>query len=125
MEKNQRWGLTDAIKVYIDRHPELSDNHRRFLYSNASESLNLGLFAKRSKQLKELLGLAGNDLLRDSLSTKENATLASLEYLACQFVDHEDLDPCLAVKKAIETSYSYQMFAEKYLNGDALPPAKD
>lgn len=123
--KDERRKLTDAIKEYIDRHPELSDNQKKFLYCNASESLNLSLFAKRSKQLKALLGLSTNALLRDGLTLRENSCLASLEFLACQLIEHEDLDPCTAVKKAINTSYSHKMFAEKYLNNDSLPSAKD
>ena len=119
--KDERRKLTDAIKDYLDRHLELSDSKRKFMYCNASESLNLGLFAKRSKQLKTLLGLSSNALLRDGLTLRENSSLCSLEFLVCQIIDHEDLDPCLAVTKAIEMSYSHRMFAEKYLNQEALP----
>ena len=123
--KDERRKLTDAIKDYLDRHPELSDNKRKFMYSNASESLNLGIFAKRSKQLKALLGLSSNALLRDGLTSQENSSLGALEFLVCRLIDHEDLDPCLAVKKAIEMSYSHRMFAEKYLNQETLPAGEN
>lgn len=119
--KDERRKLTDAIKEYIERHPELSENQRKYLYSNASESLNIGIFAKRSRQLKALLGLSNHSLLRDGLSLSENSCLCVIEYLACQFIEHEDLDPCEAVKKAINSSYSHQRFAKKYLDNDSLP----
>lgn len=93
--------------------------------SQNSANIFLSLFAKRSKQLKALLGLSANALLRDGLTLRENAYLAAIEFLVCQLIEHEDLDPCAAVKKAIDTSYSYKMFAEKYLNNDSLPSAKE
>ena len=119
--KDDRRKLTDAIKEYINRHPELSENERKYLYSNASESLNLGIFAKRSKQLKALLGLSTRSPLRDALTLRENSCLAAIEFLACQYIEHEDLEPCTAVKKAIDASYSHQMFAKKYLDCNSLP----
>lgn len=121
--KDERRRLTDAIKDYITRHPELSKNKAKFLYLNASEALNLGLFGQRSKQLKALLGLSEYGTLRDGLTSQENGTLAALEFLACRFIDFEDLDPCLAVKKAIESSYTNQAFAQKYLDY-VLPQGK-
>lgn len=121
--KDERRRLTDAIKDYIARHPELSKNKAKFLYLNASEALNLGLFGQRSKQLKALLGLSEYGTLRDGLTSQENGTLAALEFLACRFIDFEDLDPCLAVKKAIESSYTNQVFAQKYLDY-VLPQGK-
>lgn len=33
--KRIRRRLTDAVKTYIDRHPELSENNRKWLYVNA------------------------------------------------------------------------------------------
>ena len=73
---------------------------------------------KTSKELKELLGLTSSQLLRDKLSKDENSYLTILEALACRFIDVEDLDPCEAVKKAIDSSYTNKMFAQKYLSGD-------
>ncbi len=114
--KDKRRCLTDSIKAYIERHPELPQNQQKFLYANSSEALNLGLFGQRSKQLKALLGLGKSGLLRDKLTSSENGTLSAIEFLACQLIEHEDLDPCLAVKKAIESSYSSKIFATKYLD---------
>ena len=108
--------MTDSIKAYIERHPELPQDKHKLLYINSSEALNLGVFGQRSKQLKALLGLGKSGLLRDRLTSCENGTLSAIEFLACQFIEHEDLDPCLAVKKAIESSYSNRIFAAKYLD---------
>lgn len=108
--------LTDAIQDYIARHPELSANKQKFMYSNVADAVNRGLFGLPSKQLKALLSLTSSQLLRDGLEKKEIHCLTAIEFLVVRYIDVEDLDPCLAVKKAIEASYTNQLFAEKYLS---------
>lgn len=81
--KEVRRELTDSIKEYIDRHPELSPNAIKFMYSNATETLNLGLFAKRTKRLKEVIGITPSSSIRDYLDSKEIICLKAVEYLAC------------------------------------------
>jgi len=112
--KEVRRELTDAIKDYIQRHPELSPNAVKFMYSNATESLNLGLFAKRTNKLKEVLGLSSSSCIRDYLDSKEIICLKAIEYLACQFIDMKDINPCEAIKQAIELSLTTKRFAPKY-----------
>lgn len=108
--------LTDAVQDYIARHPELSANKQKFMYSNVADAVNRGLFGLPSKQLKALLSLTSSQLLRDGLEKKEIHCLTAIEFLVVRYIDVEDLDPCLAVKKAIEASYTNQLFAEKYLS---------
>lgn len=108
--------LTDAVQDYIARHPELSANKQKFMYSNVADAVNRGLFGLPSKQLKALLSLTSSQLLRDGLEKKEIHCLTAIEFLTVRYIDVEDLDPCLAVKKAIEASYTNQLFAQKYLS---------
>ena len=112
--KEVRRELTDSIKEYIDRHPELSSNAIKFMYSNATETLNLGLFAKRTKRLKEVIGITPSSSIRDYLDSKEIICLKAVEYLACQFIDMKDVNPCDAIKQAIELSLTTKRFASKY-----------
>lgn len=63
--KSARRTLIDAVKSYIERHPELSDNARHWLYHNVSDELNLRLFGRKAKALKAALGLKKHHLLRD------------------------------------------------------------
>lgn len=112
--KEVRRELTDSIKDYIDRHPELSPNAIKFMYSNATETLNLGLFAKRTKRLKEVIGITPSNSIRDYLDSKEIICLKAVEYLACQFIDMKDMNPCEAIKQAIELSLTTKRFASKY-----------
>lgn len=116
--KEIRLSLTDAIKAYLERHPELSEGKKKYLYAQASDTLNVNMLGKTSKELKALLGLTKSQLLRDKLSRKENIYLGAIELLACRFIDVEDLDPCEAVKKAINSGHMNQIFAQKYLSGD-------
>lgn len=113
--KEVRRELTDCIKDYITRHPEMSANKCKFLYSNATEALNLGLFAKKSKALKQLIGITPSASFRDYLGSNEIICLKTVEYLACQFIDNKDMYPCDAVKLALDISYSNRKFADKYV----------
>lgn len=112
--KEVRRELTDCIKDYINRHPELSPNAVKFMYSNTSETLNLGIFNKRTKGLKEVIGLSPSSLLRDYFDNKEIMCLKAIEYLAGQFIDIKDIHPCDAIKQAIELSLTTKKFALKY-----------
>lgn len=84
------------------------------MYSNATETLNLGLFAKRTKRLKEVIGITPSSSIRDYLDSKEIICLKAVEYLACQFIDMKDVNPCDAIKQAIELSLTTKRFASKY-----------
>jgi prophage antirepressor-like protein len=112
--KEVRRELTDCIKDYISRHPELSPNAVKFMYSNATEILNLGIFNKRTKGLKEVIGLSPSSSLRDYFDNKEIMCLKTIEYLAGQFIDLKDIYPCDAIKQAIELSLTTKKFASKY-----------
>lgn len=79
------------------------------------QSFNLGLFAKKSKALKQSIGLAPSASFCDYLNSNEIICLKTVEYLPCQFIDNRDMYPCDAVKLALEISYSNRKFADKYL----------
>ncbi|MEG4352959.1 hypothetical protein QUA70_17950 [Microcoleus sp. LAD1_D5] len=55
--KRLRRHLTDAIKSYIERHRELSENNRKWLYVNASQPVTWVVFGRQAKKLAEDLGL--------------------------------------------------------------------
>jgi len=110
--KEVRRELMDSIKDYIDRHPELSSNAKKFLYSNTTEAMMLGLFGRKTKRLKQDMNLDPKLNVRDFLDKKELITFKCIEYLACQLIDIEDTYPHNAIKKAIEISLS----SNKYLD---------
>lgn len=101
--KSARRTLTDAVKSYIERHPELSDNARQWLYHNVSDELNMRLFGKKSKALKAFFGLKNGYLLRDRLTEDQLINIHAVEAAAVRLIDVGDIQPIKAVQKvAIE-----------------------
>ena len=94
--------LADAVKRYIERHPERSDNRKKFLYPNTIDKLNLNTFGKRSKALKEERGVSKGGLLRDSFSVKELFNVSRIEDLAARLIDDQDMYPSDAVLEAMD-----------------------
>ena len=99
--KQTRRQLTDAIKSYIDRHPELSDNKKQWLYVNASQQVVKVVFGRLAKKLATDLGVHP-DRLRDALTTEELLLLQEVEDTAVRLIDLRDLDPEEAVKQCRE-----------------------
>ena len=96
--KEARRELTDAIKSYIERHPELSDNNRKWLYVNASQRVVLVVFGRKAKKLAEDLGVDPNNL-RDALTSKELLLLREVEDTAVRLMDVRDIHPDSAVQQ--------------------------
>ena len=96
-----RRNLTDAIKAYIDRHPELSDNNRKWLYVNASQRVDLVVFGRKAKKLAQDLGVDPNSL-RDALTPKELLLLREVEDTAVRLIDLLDVHPEEAVNQMSE-----------------------
>ena len=99
--KEARRELTDAIKSYIDRHPELSENNRKWLYANASQRVVLVVFGRKAKKLAEDLGIDPNSL-RDALTSKELLLLREVEDTAVRLIDLRDVHPDEAVQQTSE-----------------------
>ncbi len=96
-----RRNLTDAIKAYIDRHPELSENNRKWLYVNASQRVDLVVFGRKAKKLAQDLGVDSNNL-RDALTPKELLLLQEVEDTAVRLIDLRDVHPEEAVNQMSE-----------------------
>jgi hypothetical protein len=99
--KRIRRRLTDAIKSYIDRHPELSENNRKWLYVNASQRVTLVVFGRKAKKLAEDLGVHP-DNLRDALTPDELILLQEVEDTAVRLIDIQDIHPDDAIQQTAE-----------------------
>jgi len=99
--KAVRRNLTDAIKAYIDRHPDLSENNRKWLYVNASQRVDLVVFGRKAKKLATDLGVEPN-CLRDALTPKELLLLREVEDTAVRLIDLRDVHPEEAVAQTSE-----------------------
>lgn len=93
--------LTDTIADYIKRHPELSDNDKRWLFKNCTDKTNIVVLGKIAKKAAEELG-CDRSQLRDFLETSKLVRLTSIEDLIVRLVDGQDVHPFEAVRQAAE-----------------------
>ena len=96
-----RWLLTDAIAEYIKRHPELSDNDKKWMYRNCSDKTNIIVLGKIAKKIAEDLG-CDRSKLRDFLQAEQLVRLASMEDLTVRLIDRNDVHPFQAVIQSAE-----------------------
>lgn len=94
--KRVRRSFTDAIADYLDRHPELSEKCREWIYVNSSEAVNRVVFNKRAWELRNERG-ADRHSLRDTFTAQELLLVQEVEDVAQRLVDHQDEHPPQAV----------------------------
>jgi hypothetical protein len=95
-----RRSITDSIKDYIDTH-EVSDNYKRFIYSNVSDVLNRWVLGCSAKTALVALKLGDKAVLRDHLEAKTLAALAYAEQFCMKLIDHKGMEPLEAMRVAI------------------------
>lgn len=98
--KIARRSLCDAVKDYIEKHPELSENAVKWMYSNVSDSVYRSLFGRSCKRLTDDLK-ADQAKLRDSLTAPELNNLNAFESMVMRLIDR-NTEPLEAVKIAEE-----------------------
>ena len=101
--KVTRRTLTDSIKSYLDYRPEVSDNYRRWIYSNVSDSLNIALFGKKASRLCIERG-CDRDELRN---THDEFTLSRIDKIESVVMIQIDsgMEPMEAMKFTLETVF--------------------
>lgn len=99
--KKVRRSFTDAIKDYLDRHPELSEDCREWIYVNSSEAVNKIVFGKRAWELRNERN-ADRHSLRDAFTAQELLLIQEVEDVATRLVDRKDEHPPVAVRLAGE-----------------------
>lgn len=111
--KEHRTELEDAIKAYIEAHPELSDNAKRWMYKNATDTIYRQVYAATAAKLVEALGCDRHHL-RDQLSFKELAALTSIEGTAARLIEQLDMYPVDAIVEAVERTLLVGKFKEMH-----------
>jgi hypothetical protein len=96
--KLARRTLTDAIKDWLLVHPEVSENKKKFIYSNVTDAINLGIFARRASKLRKDWHC---DNPRDEMTEKELSVVESAEGLTMRLIDQDKLEPMVAVHEAL------------------------
>jgi len=90
--------LTDAIKAYMESH-EVSENYRKFVYSNCSDKINRSLFGKTAAKLCAERSCS-KDELRDTHSTASLALIDRIEGHAVKLIDR-GMEPQIATDDAV------------------------
>jgi hypothetical protein len=96
--KIARRTLTDSIKDWLLAHPEASENKKKFLYSNVTDAINLGIFARRASKLRKDWHCENP---RDEMTDKELSVVESAEGLTMRLIDQDKLEPMVAVHEAL------------------------
>ena len=97
--KDVRRTFTDSIKDYIENNPQLSNNDKTWIYSNASDTLNKLMFGRTAKQLCQFYQCKKGQL-RDQFERKDIIGIRRLEEYAMNLVDRQNFHPVQAVKEA-------------------------
>lgn len=97
--KYMRRTFTDSIKDYIENNPQLSNNDKTWIYSNASDTLNKLMFGRTAKQLCKSYQCKKGQL-RDQFERKDIIGIRRLEEYAMNLVDRQNFHPVQAVKEA-------------------------
>ena len=100
--KETFWFLTDSIKAYYEQHPRV-EKYNGQNYSEALDCLNIGLFGKRSKEIKEELGIGKNQLNRNHFGKESLKKIEMVQRIAQAQIEHLGLSPIEAVGFAIKT----------------------
>lgn len=111
--KYSRRTLTDAIREYLERHTELSDNARKWAYKNATDELYRQVYGKQAKKLVEAIG-CDKQHLRDALTMEELVVISSIEDTAMRLVD-SDVAPQEAMLDAASRVMAVGLFIDRYL----------
>ena len=101
------WELAEAIKVYLDTREAagypIDPALKHFQYSNAFDAINLGLFGKKSKQIREELGIGKGALNRDSFGWTALRHLTTVQATAAKKMQTDPkLKPTDAIALVVE-----------------------
>jgi hypothetical protein len=97
-----RLTLTEAIAIYKENHAEeLSENDKKWLFSNTTDAINKGIFDRRAQKLRVDLNVPKNANLRDHMTAQELWYVSSAEELTMRLILNEDMHPILAAKEAL------------------------
>jgi hypothetical protein len=95
--KETRKTLTEAIKLYIELHPEVSDNYRKWRYNHCSEKVLNIVFGRSAKQLRKDWSV---NEVRSAMTAKELKLIEQVEALSIRLIEQQDLEPLAAVEEA-------------------------
>lgn len=109
--KVARRSVTDAVKDWLDRHPEVTGNRRKYLYANMTDQVYQLMFGVRAKEMRVYRQVPNSKLLRDGMTESELRHLEAIEDLTMRLIDKEGYEPVEAASEAVNalrlTSYHF------------------
>lgn len=91
--RETRRQFTDSIKDYIERHPQLPEDAKEWMYANASDKVNLVVFGRTAKQLLRDFNVRDRIALRNAFNSAELQLIREVENVAMRLVDSKDIHP--------------------------------
>ena len=92
---------TDSISEYIKTHPDLSENYKRWVFHNVSDTVNLALFGLTAKKVREHYQLENGMSVREMLNSRTLKLIDTIENAAATRVLETDSEPKQAIKDVI------------------------
>lgn len=112
--KATRNDLTYSIKQYLLRHPDSSEQYKRWIYANATNLMYNAVFGMTAQQLEEFL-TCGRYKSRDNLDSKCLDKIDRVESAICDLINDQDIEPMEAVERYVKFMRVKPMFPNKKL----------
>jgi hypothetical protein len=103
--KLKRRTVTDSTQDWLNNYGYLmTENERKFVWSNLSEKVNLGVFGRTSKTLRTAWNVPKSALLRDYMKRDELSFVEQVEDVTARILDigGAQTKPVLAVDNAVK-----------------------
>ena len=97
--KVTRRKMTDCIKSWCDRNEVPGKIQAYCIY--CSDALNIQVFGKKAKQLREERAVSNNDLLRDTFTSDELRRVEAIEDKVILLTDTMNIKPTDAIKQVL------------------------
>lgn len=100
--KQTFWLIASCVKDWYELTKVERSAPPHVYYSQAFDAINLGLFGKKSKQMKDELGRGKGDLVRDDFSPEALRRITSIQEIAANYLKNEPTHkPTLAIAFAL------------------------
>lgn len=86
LTKDTFWQLTDTVKVYLDSG-NATEDEMKWLYCNCLNKINLKLFGKDAKTIREELGIGKSKLNRDHFGPRSLRRIEQVQELSSKFAN--------------------------------------
>jgi hypothetical protein len=103
--KDLFYELGGQISIWFDETKAERSQPKERYFTNSFDAINLGLFGKRSKQIKTELGISSGALVRDNFTTESIRRITQVQSIAAATMrKNKNMKPNDAIKFALDCS---------------------